>query len=261
MYRAASSSTSTKTLVNSNPAVNKTLLRHTHRDSAALNCTVIKTVPLKNKPTKTPPSVQNVTAPHPAGWTPEHHWGYCGQSCPCCRAEVDRWNGECQYCDKVVEAYSFTVRRGTEVVLLQQANDEDGWPMHLVKYPRGDLVHTGWIYEKNLKCIKNNIFLPGGVPNGTKVVVLERANDENGIAMYHIETDEATKRRGWVYAKNVVDTDDTCPICMETIGPAELFTCTCSHQFHRECIRRWLDANTLNPVCPVCRAPNSCVGL
>ena len=26
---------------------------------------------------------------HPIDWTPEKHYGMCGQSCPCCRARIE----------------------------------------------------------------------------------------------------------------------------------------------------------------------------
>ena len=46
---------------------------------------------------------------HIKGWTKQHHYcalgGQCGQSCPCCRAEVylsnidpDAWFGACEIC-------------------------------------------------------------------------------------------------------------------------------------------------------------------
>lgn len=46
---------------------------------------------------------------HIKGWTKHHHYcaigGQCGQSCPCCRAEVymsnidpDAWFGACEIC-------------------------------------------------------------------------------------------------------------------------------------------------------------------
>jgi len=48
---------------------------------------------------------------HIKGWTKQHHYcaigGQCGQSCPCCRAEIylsnidcDAWFGACQICIK-----------------------------------------------------------------------------------------------------------------------------------------------------------------
>jgi len=48
---------------------------------------------------------------HIKGWTKQHHYcsigGQCGQSCPCCRAEVylsnidqDAWFGACEICLK-----------------------------------------------------------------------------------------------------------------------------------------------------------------
>ena len=36
---------------------------------------------------------------HPKGWTQEHHYGMCGQSCPCCRARVEDFPlGVCEIC-------------------------------------------------------------------------------------------------------------------------------------------------------------------
>jgi DNA-directed RNA polymerase subunit M/transcription elongation factor TFIIS len=35
---------------------------------------------------------------HPRGWDPQNHYGMCGQSCPCCRAEVGDTLGACPIC-------------------------------------------------------------------------------------------------------------------------------------------------------------------
>ena len=44
---------------------------------------------------------------HPPGWNSHNHYGMCGQSCPCCRADVfnkkidpDAWFGACPICLK-----------------------------------------------------------------------------------------------------------------------------------------------------------------
>ena len=36
---------------------------------------------------------------HPTNWTPEKHYGACGQSCPCCRARIEESPfGVCTIC-------------------------------------------------------------------------------------------------------------------------------------------------------------------
>jgi len=39
---------------------------------------------------------------HPTSWTPYDHYGMCGQSCPCCRSEVEGPDvmGTCPVCDE-----------------------------------------------------------------------------------------------------------------------------------------------------------------
>lgn len=37
---------------------------------------------------------------HPLGWSPQAHYGMCGQSCPCCRSEHNELLGSCLVCDK-----------------------------------------------------------------------------------------------------------------------------------------------------------------
>lgn len=38
---------------------------------------------------------------HPHYWSEVHHYGMCGQSCPCCRAIVEQSNfGVCPICRK-----------------------------------------------------------------------------------------------------------------------------------------------------------------
>jgi hypothetical protein len=47
---------------------------------------------------------------HPFGWHPKHHYmcmgGQCGQSCPCCRAELGDTFGACQFCKIVYDKKS-----------------------------------------------------------------------------------------------------------------------------------------------------------
>ena len=35
----------------------------------------------------------------PVLWTPKHHYRFCGQSCPCCRAEHAEILGSCEDCE------------------------------------------------------------------------------------------------------------------------------------------------------------------
>ena len=43
-----------------------------------------------------------------------------------------------------------------------------------------------------------------------------------------------------------------CSICMEMIDRTEKKTLNCNHDFHTECVNRWLRSND---TCPLCRAP------
>jgi hypothetical protein len=48
-------------------------------------------------------SREDMTHKHQTGWTKKHHymnlgWCWCGQSCPCCRANVGDTLGACEIC-------------------------------------------------------------------------------------------------------------------------------------------------------------------
>ena len=45
----------------------------------------------------------------------------------------------------------------------------------------------------------------------------------------------------------------TCSICMLEMRSA--MTLQCDHQFHRQCIRRWVFAKGKRATCPLCRSP------
>jgi hypothetical protein len=46
----------------------------------------------------------------------------------------------------------------------------------------------------------------------------------------------------------------TCAICLDRIMPSEnVNLLSCSHCFHRECIKAWI---VLQPTCPTCRSPH-----
>ena len=45
-------------------------------------------------------SQEPIPTSHPMGWSPTNHYGMCGQSCPCCRAEVGDTFGACPICIK-----------------------------------------------------------------------------------------------------------------------------------------------------------------
>ena len=38
-------------------------------------------------------------AKHPHGWCKINHYGMCGQSCPCCRAQLGDTFGACSICN------------------------------------------------------------------------------------------------------------------------------------------------------------------
>ncbi len=41
---------------------------------------------------------------HPKNWSHTNHYGMCGQSCPCCRAEIEETPfGVCPICWKLLE--------------------------------------------------------------------------------------------------------------------------------------------------------------
>lgn len=41
---------------------------------------------------------KDTQAKHPHGWCKVNHYGMCGQSCPCCRAQVGDTFGACPIC-------------------------------------------------------------------------------------------------------------------------------------------------------------------
>ena len=45
-------------------------------------------------------SREPIPTSHPMGWSPTAHYGMCGQSCPCCRAELGDTFGACPICIK-----------------------------------------------------------------------------------------------------------------------------------------------------------------
>ncbi len=45
-----------------------------------------------------------------------------------------------------------------------------------------------------------------------------------------------------------------CPICLLQISDNDLRTTSCRHQFHRDCLKQWLD---LKSSCPLCRTEQS----
>ena len=45
---------------------------------------------------------------HPDPWTPEKHWGRCGQSCACCRAyNEEDWPSGCFICNQMWDLTTF----------------------------------------------------------------------------------------------------------------------------------------------------------
>jgi hypothetical protein len=43
-----------------------------------------------------------------------------------------------------------------------------------------------------------------------------------------------------------------CSICLEPLDTQEPYKLNCNHEFHRDCITRWIHTN---PNCPMCRSP------
>ena len=41
---------------------------------------------------------KNTQKQHPFGWSKTHHYGMCGQNCPCCRARQGEIFGACPIC-------------------------------------------------------------------------------------------------------------------------------------------------------------------
>lgn len=49
---------------------------------------------------------------------------------------------------------------------------------------------------------------------------------------------------------------DICSICLDSLDVGERGLLRCGHEFHKECVERWLSAKeTGQKVCPECRAP------
>ena len=40
---------------------------------------------------------------HPSEWSQKHHYGQCGQSCPCCRSKMGDKLGSCTICTKIMK--------------------------------------------------------------------------------------------------------------------------------------------------------------
>ena len=54
------------------------------------------------KPDADQDATEHASAPfvHPEGWNAQRHYGFCGQSCPCCRSQnAEDWLGTCSVCD------------------------------------------------------------------------------------------------------------------------------------------------------------------
>jgi hypothetical protein len=56
-----------------------------------------------------------------------------------------------------------------------------------------------------------------------------------------------------------LDPQTECSICFETFEDTpdqEVIENTCHHQFHKNCLQRWVNSTTnLRPLCPLCNAP------
>lgn len=51
------------------------------------------------------------------------------------------------------------------------------------------------------------------------------------------------------------DNRPTCAVCLEEPAPGERWaTLACTHQFHAECISRWIRTRAVRAACPVCKA-------
>lgn len=239
------------TLVNANPVRRSTLLRTTNRSSVT-TCRVSREVALRPAPSR---DRRHLTAPHPEGWSPADHFRWCGQSCPCCRYRVEGPSGlgVCAFCCGGPAA---TVPCGTQARILQTTRDGDGRTMHLITYavggaaPGGRLHHSGWIYAKNVQ--RAPTFVSPAVANGREIVVTERDRDEDGVVMFRVHV-TSTGATGWTYAKNVLEPQGTCAICLEPFGfngyTSE--TVRCSHRFHKRCLCEWYRRGKRE--CPVCR--------
>ena len=241
-------------LVNSDPRVTKTLLRVTNR-CVDNTCLVLKRVSLRSTHTR---RMSCLVAPHPQGWSPSDHYGWCGQSCPCCRFVVEGPGGfgACKHCE---EQERTQVPTDAKVEIVDTRADEDGRSMHLISWiarasddAASALYHTGWVYAKNVR--RSRTFMTPGVPNDTSVTVVSRDKDENHVDMYKVRVAPPFNNMvGWVYPKNVYDSAAECAVCMDVLARGEdVLTRKCSHQFHRRCLERWY-ATGGDHRCPVCR--------
>lgn len=63
---------------------------------------------------------------------------------------------------------------------------------------------------------------------------------------------KSMRPRGFDYETRRPSDFTMCPICMGTIEAEEpVMTSPCSHAFHRDCLRQWME---IDRICPVCRA-------
>lgn len=67
---------------------------------AQCNCLLDTSSMYDYQPINTSPRTRSQTKnnSHPRGWDSQSHYGMCGQSCPCCRAEVGDTLGACPIC-------------------------------------------------------------------------------------------------------------------------------------------------------------------
>lgn len=58
------------------------------------------------------------------------------------------------------------------------------------------------------------------------------------------------KKKGTIQSDEKVPPTDTCPICQdEMINGPEIRTLPCSHKFHSDCIKKWIEMRNLCPLC------------
>ena len=66
-----------------------------------------------------------------------------------------------------------------------------------------------------------------------------------------VELDTSLKRINSGTSLNISRTEDFCSICQDTIKKDVIVRkMNCGHNFHQECVDKWLETNK---VCPICR--------
>ena len=74
-------------------------------------------------------------------------------------------------------------------------------------------------------------------------------------AVEHPVLDAVTRDIPWGESR---DKSEMCSICLEEMGTSPACELKCAHQFHKECIQKWLLSGRANHRCPLCNYSVAC---